>query len=551
DGGERVVRKKTGRRSVLLGAAFLLALPLALLYVGYTVPQQLRQLDRYLTGLEKYQEVSGAINHLTASVHEYIFYGDLQALNDYRHYGQKAVDSGIALYDLVDQSQKQAVEELINLTKNYIDFMETEVIPARRVNSAGGKMELLRWQQLDLTRQLVYRTESITKAGRAETQEKLHRAMVAVGKKGAFALFFSLVSLGVIFWAVLLAWPWLIQTFLLTNLVFSFRDAVLMVDREGRLRYLNPAAEDLLGLPGKEVTGQNVNAVSKLFPHFQGIVRPLKDVVWQKKKLLGYETGYFREERKLALSVDYLPGYFLRGLAGIVLLVRESRPQDDRNILLETIENERKRISIEIHDWIGRYLSSIIHGLDYLLRMKEGQFGPEAAENLLVLRAQCQQAAIDMRSIMNDIHPYLIEKAGLIPALESYVVNFERVHNKKVYIYYQNRPLPLTPAEQITVYRIIQEALTNVAKHSSAAEVDIYFQESGDRLGIEIIDNGGVGQTPPVPGKGLWAMQERARSIGGNLLYGYREGGFYVALTLPRGEDLKNGCHPDHAGGGS
>lgn len=545
------MRRKAGQRVALMLTGCFLVLLLALFYVGYTGPQQLQQLDRYFARLLKYYEVSISINHLTTSVQEYILYGDLQALNDFRYYSRQAVESELALYNLVDQSQKQLVEELVVLTNNYNLFMEKEVIPAKKAESAEQMGEVLRWQYLDLTHQLVYRAQSLTEAGRTETQQSLRQTMAAVKKKAAFPMFISLSTLGTFFGAIILIRPWLVRNFLFASLVAGFPNAVLIVDCQERLQYLNQAAEDLFGLPREKVKGQTTGEVLRSFPHLQGIVQPLRDVIFQKKKLTGYRTTYFRQENRIQLSIDYLPVNVLRRLAGVVLLIREVPWQKDGNILLDAIEAERKRISIEIHDWIGRYMSAIIHGLDYVLRMKEAQLPSEVEENIVMLRTQCQKAAIDMRSIMNDIHPYLIEKAGLIPALESYVANFERIHNKKVYIYYQHSSLPLTSTDQITVYRIVQEALTNVARHSAATEVDIYFNDSGDSVAVEIIDNGGSKEPSPVPGKGLWGMKERARSMGGNLLYGYREGGFFVTLTVPKGEAKQNGSDPDHAGGRS
>jgi signal transduction histidine kinase len=133
---------------------------------------------------------------------------------------------------------------------------------------------------------------------------------------------------------------------------------------------------------------------------------------------------------------------------------------------------------------------------------------------------------------MNDIHPYLIERVGLISALESYVANFEQMHNIRVYLYYQNKKLHLKKEAEIIIYRIVQEALSNVIKHSNATEVDIYFKEENNTLKVEIMDNGQVPEDYAA-GKGLWGMKERANLIGGDLVFGGDESGFSVILTVP------------------
>lgn len=544
---------KAGQRRALftLMSLFFLMPPLVLLYIGFTTFQQLDQLDRNLGRLVKSHEVALNLNHLTTSVQEYIFYSNLQALNDFRHYGRQAVDRELELHNLVGQSEKQSVEELIALTKNYLSFMEKEVVPARKEGLPGPEREMMPRQCLDLTRQLVYRADSLLEAGRTEAQKKMGQTMADARKTGIFARLLSLLSLGALFGAAILVLPWLVRNHLFASAIAGFPNAVMIVDRQERLQYINQAAQDLFCLPKDIAAGKNLKELLRIFPHLQPVVQPLYPVLLHKEKLLDCRTTYLRGEDKLSLSIDYLPAYISRWLAGIILLCREGRKENNGMVLLDAIESERKRISIEIHDWIGRYMSSIIHGLDYVLRVKEEQLPPEVKENILMLRTQCQKAAIEMRSIMNDIHPYLIEKAGLIAALESYADSFERIHNIKVYIYYQNRSLPLTPEEQITIYRIIQEALTNVAKHSPATEVDIYFNETGDSLLIEIIDNGGVQEAPPVPGKGLWGMKERARSIGGKMLHSYRDGGFCVSLNLPKRGRAQSGQDQDYAGGGS
>jgi signal transduction histidine kinase len=169
--------------------------------------------------------------------------------------------------------------------------------------------------------------------------------------------------------------------------------------------------------------------------------------------------------------------------------------------------------------------------LDYILRAND-QLQESVYTDLSRLRTHCQTAAMDMRSIMNDIHPYLIDRVGLISALESYVNNLEQMHGINVYMFYQNRILKTDRASEIMIYRIIQEALINVVKHSRASEVDIYFKEERETLKIEVLDNG----SPPgdiVAGKGLWGMKERANLIGGDIVYSGGEAGFSLVLTVP------------------
>lgn len=541
--------KNTLPRATLL-LLFLLILPaIFLFYIGYDFPRQLRLLEEEYRNQEKYREISSDMYHLTTGVQEYILFGDPQALNDFRHYSKETVKKELELYNLAGQSRKQDVAELIALSKAYNSFVEREVAPARQ-SGAAGNMEILHWQNRDFTRQLVYRADALTRAGQQENRALIEQIVARLNWKGLSMIALSLFFPGVIFAGILLAWNWLVRYHCLDLMVNNSPSAVMIVDRQERLRYLNKFAEGLFQLSREAVSGKCLGEILTMYPNLQNVVQPLYDSLLQNKKFSDYRLNFTREEGELLLSLDCTPVCLFRRPSCSVLVARETAKPREGSILLDTIERERKRLSIEIHDWIGRYMSSIIHNVDYILRMNGSKLPQEVNENLIMLRSQCQNAAIDMRSIMNDIHPYLIEKMGLIPALESYSDSFERIHNKKIYIFYHQDLLRLDREKEILIYRIIQEALTNVARHSPATEVDIHFIDMKDTLKIEIIDNGEIGETAdPAPGNGLWGMKERARLAGGDLDYGFTDRGFCVTLTLPLAEGVEaDGKNRNHAG---
>lgn len=528
---------------------FLLPLPL-LLYTGYNLPRQLGRIDDQLERQIKYQEIALDIYHLTGAGQEYILYGDPQSLNDFRHYGMETAKKELELYNLVEQSRKQDVADLITMTRAYTSFMENEVM-SRDLSRQETSRELLQWQHRELSRQLTDRAASLAGEGWEHTRTLLELTVNVLQKESLLIFFLSLFSMGAVLYAGAAAWPLAAWYTCLQDLVRGSSRAVIFVDRKEKVQYLNPAAEKLFNLPREMAAGKNLGDILTLYPHLQRVVQPVYLALLQGEKTADCSLSYTREGNRQLLTVDCTPVNLFGRTAGAVLTARQTPGPRGSTILLETIERERKHLSIEIHDWIGRYLSSIIHGLDYVLQAYVEKLPEEVQENLCLLRTQCQNAAIDMRSIMNDIHPYLIEKMGLIPALESYSANFERLHNRKVYIFYRQRSLRLGRDREIFIYRIIQEALTNVARHSTATEVDIHFHETGDALQIEILDNGGVREEEPVPGKGLWGMKERARYIGGDLTYGFMDGGFCVTLTVPLTEEVKGSEeNRDHAGGG-
>ncbi|RYD02391.1 hypothetical protein N752_23965 [Desulforamulus aquiferis] len=327
--------------------------------------------------------------------------------------------------------------------------------------------------------------------------------------------------------------PFLSHCFYLDKLAHYNKFASIFVDNKGYIKHINNSAKELFGILPSSIQDRNIQDIPGLFPHLQSITQPLLQVLLQDKEISKYRISYALDGRNIDLSVDYSPIMILNKSAGAMLVAVVTDTQKDKPLLLDTLEKERKRISIEIHDWIGRYMSTIIHSLDYILRLnKNANIKGELLDSLLDLRSHCQTAAIEMRGIMNDIHPYLIDKVGLISALESYVLTFEKLNKIKVYILYQDRALRIKKKDEIIIYRIIQEGLSNITKHAKATEVDISFTVLNDLLKIEIQDNGGT-DGDFVAGKGLWGMKERASLIGGEISFGQNDSGFCVTLTVP------------------
>lgn len=522
----------------------LIMLPaLLLLYTGFTLPAQMSLLQQELHNRSKYRELLADIYNLNTSVQEYILFGDSQALNNFHYYSSEVIKREMEIYATEKHSLKQDVAELIVLSKDYVSFVDRELVPVMKPggNGANDSREVMLWRYRDYSHQLVNRANSLDESGRQENKASLELIIKLLDRKGYLMLFLALLSLGSSFYGVALLWPWLIRHISLGYVAKDTQKAVMIVDRKERILYLNPIAEDIFAMNLKSVSGKSLGEILNQYPHMQNVVQQLQNTLSKNEKVSDYTVNYSAGDKKLLLAVDCNPVYLLKMQAGAILAARKTTRAKDGNILLETIEIERKHLSIEIHDWIGRYMSSIIHSLDYILRTNSKTLPEEIKENLILLRSQCQNAAIDMRSIMHDIHPYLIEKVGLIPALESYGNNFERLHNIKVYIFYSRRSLPLEREKEILIYRIIQEALTNVARHSKATEVDIHFAENNNTIKIQVIDNGGAEENTLSPGKGLWGIKERAGLLGGHIVYGFQDGGFSITLTLPLNEEDKPG----------
>jgi len=192
--------------------------------------------------------------------------------------------------------------------------------------------------------------------------------------------------------------------------------------------------------------------------------------------------------------------------------------------LLRAQEDERRRIARELHDEAGQVLTAVKIELDLDGRR-------EASE--LVARALAQ-----VRDLSNLLRPAVLDDLGLTPALRGLVDDFARRTRIATTLELPERLGPLTPDQEVAIYRVVQEALTNVARHAEAQCVRVRLDHGIDALKLEIEDDGRGARGEPVPHLGLLGMRERLTALGGSLAIGGRNGrgGFRLEAEIPTGE---------------
>jgi len=511
----------------------LLVVPVLLLVNEFCLtPRGISNLARSSAQLAEYYRISLNVERLISSAENYLLHTDPHYLDEFRRYSLETVREELDLYNTADSAAKKKVADLLEENRRYISFVEKEVVSSELQNRSRGDA-FLRSEHDYLASSLRGKCYEAVCAARDEVDRVAALVMAGDNRKKLllFLLSFLPGTLLVIGSCSTLI-PMFIQNAHLGYLAANLRNAVILTDQRGVVKKINAAAERLLEVGADTVLNRSLSEILGQFPSLQNILEPFFEVILQKKQLTNYQTVCTCAGRKVFLTIDYYPLFILDKVTGAVMVALPEEGQKDKALLFDSIEAERKKLSIEIHDWIGRYMSTMIHSLDYVLRQHREELPASVREGVARLRDQCQSAAMDMRSIMNEIHPYLLDRVGLIPAVESYVSHFEKTHGVKVFLYYSDRTLRPGRREAIVIYRIIQEALTNVAKHSPATEVDVYFMVQDGVLKIEVSDNGGE-RAEIAEGTGLWGMKERANLLGGDLVYGYTDTGFAVTLTVP------------------
>jgi signal transduction histidine kinase len=200
---------------------------------------------------------------------------------------------------------------------------------------------------------------------------------------------------------------------------------------------------------------------------------------------------------------------------------------------------ERERIAREMHDGLAQvlgYVNTKSQAIEVLLAAGRTD---EARRLLGELAAAARSIYVDIREAILGLRSPVIPGVGLIAAVEDYAARFAEASKIAVRVEAPEaaRRLDLAPDVEAQVFRIVQEALTNVRKHSGAGRADVVFSAPAGGLDVVIADDGhGVASLPPTadrPRYGFRAMQERAESIGGTVVWtNPPAGGCEVHLTI-------------------
>ena len=248
----------------------------------------------------------------------------------------------------------------------------------------------------------------------------------------------------------------------------------------------------------------------------------------------------FDEQGQFKGSFGILTGITERKRAEEALRQSEKQLRHLSTQLLTAQETERKRISRELHDELGQALT--------VMKLHINFIGKNLSESQTGLKKECEKAVehIDqvienVRRLSRDLSPDHLEDFGLSAAIRWLVSNFAKRYNIKVALDMIDIDALISRDAQTSVYRIVQEALTNIGKHSQAGNVSLTVREDTGFVWFSIEDDGkgfdaiaAVTNDLEEKGLGLATMKGRARMLGGTLLIRAKEGkGTRISLSIP------------------
>jgi two-component system sensor histidine kinase UhpB len=207
----------------------------------------------------------------------------------------------------------------------------------------------------------------------------------------------------------------------------------------------------------------------------------------------------------------------------------EAERQQTARRALAAQEAERIAIARNLHDEVGQLLTGVLLQLDSIADVV-----PARSEEIGETKRVVRQALDEVRRISSDLRPEMLEHLGLISALTELVTAFQRRSGIRVDREFGPQVTGLSPEAELAIYRIAQEALTNVARHSHARRVTISLHQGPGRVALRIVDDGRGFHNGADEHGGLRSMRERAVLLDGALAINSAPGGgIDVRLEIP------------------
>lgn len=198
-----------------------------------------------------------------------------------------------------------------------------------------------------------------------------------------------------------------------------------------------------------------------------------------------------------------------------------------------TLLRERARMSRELHDSVGHSLSTLIIQLNAVKTLIS--LNPEACEGMLEELTTFTKTALEnTRRAVRELKPIELEKYGFILSIKELCKKFQELTNIKIKLLFSKESWNVNSDQGHQVYRIIQEALNNSARHGNSTEVNITLNFSNDKLFISIKDNG-IGTDTLSPSFGMKGMADRVETLKGTIDFeSFKGKGFSIYINIPK-----------------
>src|SRR5690348_3322998 len=341
----------------------------------------------------------------------------------------------------------------------------------------------------------------------------------------------------------------------LRGILDSAMDAIITVDSRQHVVLFNQAAEEVFGCPRDQAIGAPLAwFIPERFRHAHAsLVQRFGDTGASSRRMGGGQRivmGLRRngEEFPIDASISHIveegEHFFTVILRDVTERVkaeealRESR-EEIRDLALTASavrEQEKSRIARELHDELGQALTALKIDVGWLRQNLAGSPEPVLAK-LASMQVLLDGTVAAARRISSDLRPLMLDDLGLVAACEWLAHNFQQRTGTPCELVLGTGDLDLPDPYATAVFRVMQESLTNIAKHAEATQVEATLERAGDAVTLMVRDNG-RGFVPSAPRKhgsyGLLGLRERAYLLGGEIRLESAPGqGTSVEMRIP------------------
>jgi PAS domain S-box-containing protein len=329
-----------------------------------------------------------------------------------------------------------------------------------------------------------------------------------------------------------------------STLVENSPDIISRLDCDVRYIYISPGVERATGISTSRFIGQTPTQIAVAGYDWQGFEDSCRAAINYKRPV---ERSFEYKDRTYWTRI--IPELSAAGLVESVMTISEDVTDRIRaeqeltnltNRLFSLQDDERRRIARELHDGTAQNLFAISVNL-----AKLGQLPPDDIEHAEQLLAECQslgdQSLQEIRTLSYVLHPPLLDEIGLISAIRWFVEGF--TNRSGIYVGVNAQPIGRMPSEvEMALFRIVQEALTNVRRHSGSETASIRLDKRRNDVVLEIQDYGkGLSfgtESEDFDGQfsmgvGIPGMRQRLKQFGGRLEINSSDAGTTIAAVIP------------------
>jgi len=321
-------------------------------------------------------------------------------------------------------------------------------------------------------------------------------------------------------------------------------DGITVLDMNGKIAYVSPSVKHILGYKQDELIGTDYFFIShpneilqdsKLFDNLTQI----STFNTRTESMVKHKNGSWRIVEAVANPVSR------NGIVdGIVInwrdITERRRIEEElrslSSYLQQAREQERALIARQIHDELGQALTAFKMDLAWLNHRLNAEQEPLLKKTRAMLELT-DKAIQTVRTLSSELSPKLIEDLGLEAALDWLTEEFQNRTGIECKLTLKSKDIALEPERATAVFRIFQEALTNIARHANATKVKVSLRETDSKFVFRIVDNGkGITreQVSNPRSFGLMGMRERARFCGGEVeITGSQDKGTAVIVRIP------------------